>query len=892
MKNPFGQTNRFDKSRAITDPEEKPKDPEAYTAHKKKLATSFAKLLQDRADRLERKTLKVENISIVEVRFLIPFSNVAPYYALNKFLKDFGLSPVMQRDFNRTVLFAIVDEAKFGNFHILLNQYVESDKRTPPQGTPYAIMTTLFDVKYHTADAIRNNCSGDLVFEFISNNAEVNAKYDLQRAFLIEYLDERRVLEEISSFTIDPYDKMVQIKGASKQVMVEIAQNFDVVAQAHSLRTVTVRPDKFNIKQLTWDLSINNSDDNTMTIGVLDNGIRPIGPLNEIVLDGLDVTESGDSLAASHRHGTVVASLAAVGHRFFGTQNNLTADAKIYSIKIMDGVDGYIDVIKVTEAIRSIHYSHGVRLFNLSVCIQSKAYNEMPSFFAYLLDKLSYELDVLIFIAAGNMYQDDLLAMQEDSHELHVYPNHFYNPGVSSAIHECTFTNICAPAESMNNITVGALADNYRPDTPTHLSLDKNLPAYYTRKNHYDFKQPINGVRLSNNYSNRNLFKPDIVMPGGDLLNDDSAMQVLGFGDNGNDYYVFDAGTSLATPIAANLAAQLMNLYPNIALQSVKALMINSADSYSHAHLDESVEKRRELLAERDYQSAFDDLGGAQKAVITRQILSAEDIHRNIAGYGKPDQEKLLYSTDNAVSLVLEDVISMDHHKVFLINIPEYLLNSTNGKSLHIQATLSFKMNPAWGNHVDYNPLHMSFNFLNSFIKDSPDKLAEVIADRHHDFYQGIWTEEIEQLQNKKDEEALSKEEKKRLAKLKTEAIGNLLGFKTSVNRWSEDFFPLVNKPLSNRQQISIKLAKKDIQKIGNQLVLAVRCAVKENLDSDLQEWIRRTPMHQFSIALRITDESKLEDKPKLYEELQAINTLEIIANTMADLDQDLEADA
>ncbi|TYP94638.1 subtilase family protein [Sphingobacterium allocomposti] len=892
LRNPSGSIHKFNKSRAITDTKLDDKDPEAYRVHKQKLHASFVQLKQDRETRLQQKTLVPENLAIVEIRFLIPFSDGATFKTRTRFLNEFGLSPVMQKDFNRTVLFAIVDDVKFKTFDRLLNQYIESDNRTPPQGSRYAIMTTLYDVKYNTADDIRNNCTDDLVFEFINNNAYVDAIYETQRKVLDEYLDTLAVFGDIDSFTIDPYDKMVQIKGASREVVIEIAKNFDILAQAHSLRAATVKPDKFNTAQLTWGLNIRRNGNPATVIGILDNGIRPIDPIREVVLDGLDITTTGNALSAAHQHGTVVASLAAVGERYFTGENELIADAQVYSIKILENMDGYIDVIKVVDAIRNVHRTRGIRLFNLSVCTQSKAYNESPSLFAYLLDKLAYEEDILIFIAAGNMHYDDLVAMQEEVHDLHIYPNHFYNPSISSDIHSCEFTNICTPAESMNHITVGALADNYRPETATDLSHDKDLPAYYSRKNHYDFKQKINGGKLSPNHGNKNLFKPDLVMPGGDLLNDDGAMQVLGFGDTGTDYYTFDAGTSLATPLALNLAAQLINLYPNISLQSVKALMINSADSFSHTYLEDGVDKRKDMLAKRVYRRSFEDLNKGEKTNITKQVLSAEDIHRNIAGHGKPDREKLLYSSEGEVSLLIEDVIPTDHHKVVLVNIPEYLLGSANSKCLNIQTTLCFKINPAWGNHVDYNPLHISFNFANSVIKDSPDDLAAIIADRDHDFYKDSWTDEIRTLQRKKDIEGLSLSEKAKLASLKLKVKNQVLGVKTTVDSWSEDFFPLVNKPLSNRQQMSIILAKKDIQKIGNQLVIALRCAVKENLDHDLQAWIQRTPEHAFSLAIRVTDESKIKDRPKLYEELQAVNTLEVVNNNITDLDQDLEADA
>lgn len=892
LKNPSGHSNKFNKSRYVSDTNIEQKDPEAYRKHKQKLYTSFVQLIQDREVRLQQKTLDLANIEIVEIRFLIPFSDGAKYKTRTRFLNEFGLSPVHQRDFNRTVLFAIIDSVKFRRFDLLLNQYIQSNHRISPQGKAYGIMTTLFDVKYHTTEDIRNNCSDDLVFEFINNNQYVDPVYQVQRQILENHLNNLKSKGSIDSFTIDPYDKMVQLKGASKDVVVELSQNFDILAQAHSLRIKVIRPDRNNIAQLTWDLRIRNHDHIDTVIGVLDNGVRPIDPIQDIIVGGADITASNDPLHASHQHGTVVASLAAVGAKYFSGEEELVADTKIFSIKILENLDGYIDVIEVVEAIRGVHQTEGIKLFNLSVCCRSKSYNESPSLFAYLLDKLAYEEDILIFIAAGNMNYDDLVAMQKDPHDLHNYPNHFYNPGLSSDIHSCEFTNICIPAESMNHISVGALADNYRPETTTHFSLDRDLPAYYSRKSHYDFKQEINGAKISNSYANKNLFKPDIVMPGGDLLDDDSGMQVLGFGELGTDYYTFDAGTSLATPLALNLAVQLLNLYPYLSLQSVKALMLNSADSFSHSYLEDTVKQRKNVLANEKHRVNFDDLPKGDKMNITKQLLSAKDIHRNLAGYGKPDGEKLLYSTDSEVSLLVEGVIPTDHHKVMLVNIPEYLLDSTRSRCLDVQATLCFKVNPAWGNHIDYNPLHISFNFANSVV-DSLNDLADIISDRNHDYYREYWTDEVRELEHRKNEEGLSEAESETLSKLKLVIKNQRLGVKKSIQSWSEDFFPLVNKPLSNSQQMNILLDKKEIGKIDNKLAIVFRCAVKENLDYDLQEWIDRTPEHAFSLAIRVVDQSKINER-SLYEELQAVNNLEVFTNNIAgvDADQDLEAEA
>lgn len=893
LKNPSGNSEKFNKSRNITEIESNEKDPTEYTLHKRKLRSSLHQLINEREFRLHNKTIIQDHIEIVEIRFLIPFSDGAVYKTQTRFSRDFGLSAVMRSDFNRTVLFAITDEEKFRDFNNLLNKYIDSADQTSPQGTEYAIMTTLYDIKYHTADDIRNHCSGDLVFELIGRppHIQLDEAYSKQQDILSEYLKTAIRNESIDDYYFDSNEKILQLKGATKDFVETLTGNFDILAKAHTLRNVVIKPDQFNNARLTWDFKIKRDPNVQAVIGIIDNGVRPIEPLEEIIMGGEDITNSNDALSADQKHGTVVASLAAVGEKFFNGESELSADANIYSIKVLENIDGYFDVIRVVEAIRRAHLNHGIRLFNLSVLAQSKSYNEAPSLFAFLLDQLAYELDILIFIAAGNMNYEDILAMQQQPDPLHNYPNHFYNPEKESELHSCVYTNICIPAESMNHVTVGAIAENYRDNTLAGLSLDKSLPAYYSRKNHYDFKQKVNGGAIGQNHRNNNLFKPDIVMPGGDVLDNDSAMQVVGFGDMANDYYAFDSGTSLAAPLAANLAAQLLNVYPELSLQSVKALLINSAEPLPSGYLNDLVKEQKNTLSLVKHGVNFDELNKSDKSEISKQILSEDNIQRNLSGYGRPNVNKLLYSSENEISLIVEDVIPTEHHKVFSLKVPDYLLEGNGQARLHIQATLCFKINPTWGNHVDYNPLHISFNFANGAIDESLDELTAILADRDHVYYkQNHWTDEIITLEEKKDDGTITDAERKTLNRLKSTAKRESIGIKKKLREWSEDFFPLVNKPLSNRQQHSIHIKKEEIRKIGNKIAIVIRCAIKENLDPKMSEWARRTPEHPFSLALSVKDISKI-DGVRLYDELQAINITEIIPNNIAGIDTELDID-
>jgi hypothetical protein len=893
LRNIPGHVQKFDKSRGIEKNELEDKDPESYRRHKEKLDASYSKLIQDKEARRENKTLDLATIEIVEIKFLIPFSDGVLFDTKTRFLAQFGLSAVLQKDFNRTVLFAVENQDKFKIFDQLLNQYINSSHQENPKDTPYAITTTIYDIKYHTAGDIKNYCSTNVIFELINSTTQIIHQYDQQKQLLIRKLEELKDQGTLIDFKFDLYNaKVLQLNGIEEVALDTLVNNFDILAQAHSLRSTVVRPDQYNFQELSWGFNVTPADRNTI-IGIIDNGVRKIDPLRSVIVDDqLDITPTRNGHHAVHTHGTVVASLASVGEAFFSGQRELRADAKIFSIKILESMDGYIDVLNVVEAIREAHLKHGIRLFNLSVCTKGKQYNESPSHFAYLLDKLTYELDILIFIAAGNMPYDDINSLQATPSKRHDYPYHFYNPPEDyTEYHNCVHTNICTPAESMNNITVGALAENYRADTEPHLSWDKNLPAYYSRKNHYDFKQPINGGLLSINHSNKNLFKPDIVMPGGDLLDSSSGMQVVGFGDVGTDFYAFDSGTSLAAPLAANLAAKLLNIYPDLVLQSVKALLINSAESNSSSYLDKMIEERKDILAQDIFRKDFNKLFRGEKASISKAVISAKDLHQNLSGYGKPNVERLLYSKNDTVSVLIEDIIQPDQHKVILLHIPEYLLEGDGSQRLAIKATLCFKANPVWGNHVDYNPLHISFNFVNSIVKDSLDELADILADRDHVHYERYWTDEMLELQRRKNNRELSEEQNKEFNRLKGEVRKKEAGVKSTIQEWSEDFFPLVNKPLSNRQQHSITMSKDDIKKIGNKLAIVIRCAVKENLPVDLKEWARITKEHPFSLTLFIEDKSKIEGA-NLYDNLQAYNQTEVVTNNLADLDQELEAEA
>jgi subtilisin family serine protease len=882
LNNPRGEQRHFDASRGFeTNMASEPPLPSAYRPQKTRLNASLIRFNRQRSERLKQRTLNVPtHFEYIRVDFFVVFNNNPEFRTKTRFRNEFGLAPVAYINFNKTVYFAIVDETRFRSFTALLEQFINSRDSVQPGGTPYAIMTLIYDLAFLTTEQILlGQPEGDVILSLVKKEELPLGTFQTILNHLREYVATLPEEANEIEFVTDE-SSTIEIKNISHAQVRTIAQNYDIIYRIQSLRTPTIRPNEFNVPELTWGIRL-RPPVNEVYIGVLDNGVRSIAPLADILVNHhLDITNKlrPNPLSATHPHGTVVASLAALGVSFFdSTRTDFTSDAYIVPIKILDFDRGHFNIYDIEAAIKTAVRA-GVRVFNLSVSGYGKMYNETITEYAYLLDRLAYENDILIFIAAGNLEDDSIEAMQEElaagnHHDFHMYPFHFYNPGKASDSHVCEATNLCMPGESFNNITVGAIADNYLPNPPSGLTPLKELPAYYTRKHHIDYNRKINGTDFTRSLMNGNINKPDIVMPGGDRIGEAPGMQVLGFGDNGNDFYNKDSGTSLATPLAANLAARILSLYPSLNMQSVKALIINSAEKLvDPGFLDNLVANLRQDLSQEKYNTNYDHLTDKQKKYINEKINS-DDLYHRLVGYGVPDIAKALYSDAKAVTMVIQDSISVDAYKVVNLNFPRYLRGySKKASIITLKATLCFKFPPVWNNHLGYNPLHISFNFIKSVAKNDPVKTAEIIADRDHRYFSRY----IQGLNDPKE-----------IARAKSEA----LGIKKKLGSWSEDFFPPSTKPFSNTQQLKINISIEELEKIGSQLAIVVRCTHKRELERSVLQSLE-SGQHPFSIALHISERPNTELADfDLHDELIACNQLDVLARL--DLEaEDLEAEA
>ena len=844
LKNEFGICPEFNQTRGRD--EEASEEVKNYRQQRAKLhrcRIDFEEALDNRHN-LRSQEIVVEHFDMLSINFF----KIADRTLIKRYCAVYGLSELSYSNMNQTVLFAIADEGRFND--VFMSQVDSFSTEEANESTEYKLLTVMDSFSYWSSNSMKSfditdGNAHDVLLELVETTPRMANKQLAIVETMKGYLDSQKIAyKEIEQ---DIY----QIDFIKKDDLASLLDNFDVIQTVQSLYNIRVRPNTFGNPEIESDATLNLLE-GAPTIGVIDTGVQRLAVLDPILeQDGFDLTSKEEqqpyeiNLMSDSSHGTTVATLAAFGNNFYQDINakNIDADAKIFSIKVQRGESGPLNIAEIKDAIINAHRAYGIRIFNLSMSVRGKSYNQDISTYAYILDQLAFLYDLLIFISVGNLSTEDIEEMQivaaksetsEKVKQFLQYPNHYYNPFITLEETEChdgECMNLCEPSESMNNMAVGAIAENYNPSRNSHgLSWSKELPAFYSRKYYMDYNSLINGTRFKNNQRNKNLFKPDIVMPGGDQLDVASRMLVLSPRRGGVGLKIEqNSGTSYAAPLAANIAAKIVRKYPNLSMQSVKALMINSSDPIKTYYLDRTIDNLKALD-----NNSYPNVDRNEKSRLSKKY-SSERLSKYISGHGVPNISKCLDSTDNRCTFVIEDRIDFDSHKVINLNIPSYLLQySKKGTLLTLTATLCYKFNPKRGDALSYCPFHIAFNLGNSMNHDEPKKNADEYARQR------------------------ASDDNDRMA------------IKSSVGAWSDDFYPASSKIFSNVQKKILNVSRDEIEKVHNQISIIFRCTGRDFLvGTD----------HPFSFVLTIEQNHSVEiDGNSLYDNLEQENTVEAIA--------------
>ena len=764
----------------------------------KKSLKNISEQSQRRESERNQEIIVPQNIICVEFHFHNWF-NAADFEI--KYREDFGLSPIKYFDLNKKALFAVVDETLFNNFIKELNKFIECKDHSSPNYNPN--IKFIKEFKFHTTEDILSEFKSaeETVRLEIIDNIELDDFAIKSVNSLKNYLEKKGVF-----FRENTNKREIEITKIDGNTIEEIARNFDAVHSINSSHYRLTKPSRYGTNIKEYPFKLDNPQDELPIFGVIDTGVSSETPLKTILLNtdnsyGLNgMNPMVDEAFKGDGHGTGVAGFVSLGNQLSGDiKVSLSPDARILSIKVLGDGTGNLTNADVESLIVKAYKEFELRYFTLTICYDSPLKKgDPPSDYAYLLDKLSYELDILIFICTANY---------EDFNSAEKYPEHFLDDEL----------NLCTPADSYNNIVIGAIGDNLEsepPITPEKYPISSALnPAFYTRKYNLDYE--------SLTLKNGKLRKPDVIFSGGNLsiVNDkvlgkcideagDAAIQYLSA--KPGEPILRGVGTSFSTPLVSNIAAKILRRFPKLKPQTVKALIVNSCEEVK---FDKSFKKFKSF-------------------------------HKNyLTGHGKPIIEKCIYSDDNEVTMIIEDSIKVNTVKSLPITIPNFLNDATKNKSLlGVEATICYRFTPIHNNQLAYCPVNIAFGIFKNV--------------------------DLENNETVKDRSGKNRIKRKGISGGSKESI-------CLVEGWSQDAYNK-SKMLSNTQKVSYYIRRDNI--INEENIFKI--AVNAHFHKILPDYVLKSlpEEYEYSLAIRLWINSKEDSlQNKLYNELQQINKLEIL---------------
>jgi hypothetical protein len=429
------------------------------------------------------------------------------------------------------------------------------------------------------------------------------------------------------------------------------------------------KKDNDRIEQKKWIEDLINrvrfNEDSNISICLLDKGVSNGHPLIQPVLEDKDMhTIFDDGIVqdiSEDGHGTGMAGIATYFNleELLESNDYFEINYKLESVRIIDDnirndSELYGAITSEAISLAEITNSDNKRIIAMAITAgfdvdadkkdKTKFKGDgKPTSWSAAIDNLAlgnYGVDEssprLIIISAGNTSESEI----EEAGD--------YETAV--ALH-----SVEDPAQSWNALTIGAYTEKASSTGDSYIDNYKPLvePGSYS---------PFNSSSLM--WSDKWPIKPDIVLEGGNLgYNEESKgirysvfdhLSLLTANNkyHKGNYFTTMAMTSSATAQAANMAAKIVEVYPDIWPETIRALMVHSAEWTS--------QMTRQVFKEKKIK----DITKTERSELLRLV-----------GYGVPNLDRALYSARNSVNLVVEDEIQPFKEKRSFVTINEMSLH-------------------------------------------------------------------------------------------------------------------------------------------------------------------------------------------------------------------------
>ena len=361
-------------------------------------------------------------------------------------------------------------------------------------------------------------------------------------------------------------------------------------------------------------------------ICLLDTGVNHGHPLINPALSDQDLHTVNPGWGTDDKdgHGTAMAGIALYGNLTDVLDSNIPIkiDHRLESVKLLNkeggnhGDDihyGYLTAEAVSRP--EVNQPDRQRVFNLTITAQDQNSRGIASAWSAALDQLAFDADGigesprLFMVSAGNL---------NDSNDWENYPS----SNATAPIED--------PGQSWNSLTVGAATDLV---TIT----DSDANCYHTIANQGGLS-PFSTTSVT--WEQYSPIKPDVVLEGGNAAKDDisaSGMTDLSLLTTSHTpadrLFTTTNGTSASATLASRMAAQLMAEYPDLWPETIRALIVHSAD-----------------WTDDMKQMFLNSVSQPTKSEMTHLVRHC--------GFGVPDLDRALWSLSNSLTLICEDSLT------------------------------------------------------------------------------------------------------------------------------------------------------------------------------------------------------------------------------------------
>jgi len=334
----------------------------------------------------------------------------------------------------------------------------------------------------------------------------------------------------------------------------------------------------------------------------------------------------------------------------------------------------------VEEAIRHLHGTHGVRIFNLSIGY-SEPFNDLHlGPLTETIDDLVRELGLVVVLPTGNAPANLSARTPSGHHIIADKPEFFFAPE----------HRLSEPGPAALAVTVGALALSGAPaELPGRVGWQAAADA--------DEAAPFSRTGPGLGTNSRRANKPDVTHYGGNLVvsdtgnvvHNDLGASLISTSTRGSGGQVFATvnGTSYAAPAVARVAADIAYAYPDASGNLVRALL-------------------------------------AASSAPTSPAATLAELHRRnrVYGMGLPDVDRATSSDARRVTMTYDGAMPVDTVQIHPLPIPEaFRLGSRRDRVISI--ALAFDP-PVRRQRREYLAGTMKFNVYRDI---SPDELAEIL---------------------------------------------------------------------------------------------------------------------------------------------------------------------